>query len=474
MNLGSKLKKIISPLPKKTDSVQDTEAFYRENLWEEIEHSPRNHIHMILIATKPDIIKQAPLYHELKKRGEFVLLCHTGQHYDYNLSTGVLEEFHMDVDINLNIYGPIHKKFSLIIERLGNVLIRISELGKTPIPYVHGDTLTAASADKAAFLNKFAVVHVEAGIRTFSPNKAFYSNLFEAYGKKAFDWNDYYQKLQDFSIYERGSIEPFPEQFCTRSIEGSASFYAVSVPLYKDTLGQEGFVGERIHVTGNTIVDAVEFSREKIGKSRVFDRFENMRNSPFLFITIHRRENCEHKERFLVIYHAIRKLVESGTKVCFLGLNASENAIDRYGLRNDLSRLVKEYGENFAYAPALAHHTDVIKMISEAGAIVTDSGSMQEEANIVGVPCVTVRFGTDRVETVLHGSNVLCPPINSNLCVEIIKGAIANPKMKKDGIYGKNVSAKIVDGVLDVLSKQGKLFQFDSERLDLEKYLSYV
>jgi UDP-N-acetylglucosamine 2-epimerase (non-hydrolysing) len=116
-----------------------------------------------MIATKPDIIKQAPLYLELKNRGELVVLVHTGQHYDYNLSQGVLSEFEMIVDINLNITGKLHQKYSLIVERLGNILLDINEeYKKIPVPYVHGDTLTATTADKAAFLNKFSVVHIEA------------------------------------------------------------------------------------------------------------------------------------------------------------------------------------------------------------------------------------------------------------------------------------------------------------------------
>jgi UDP-N-acetylglucosamine 2-epimerase (non-hydrolysing) len=90
----------------------------------------------------------------------------------------------MVVDINLNIHGKLHQKFSLIIERLGNFLIELSEeYKKIPIPYVHGDTLTATTADKAAFLNKFSVVHVEAGIRTFTPKKEYYETLFQNFEK---------------------------------------------------------------------------------------------------------------------------------------------------------------------------------------------------------------------------------------------------------------------------------------------------
>lgn len=75
----------------------------RKNFWEDVKNNPQTDAHIIMIATKPDIIKQAPLYTELKKRGKFVILIHTGQHYDYTLSQGVLEEFDMTVDIQLNI-----------------------------------------------------------------------------------------------------------------------------------------------------------------------------------------------------------------------------------------------------------------------------------------------------------------------------------------------------------------------------------
>lgn len=65
----------------------------RENFWKEIQNSLEKHAHIVMVATKPDIIKQAPLYQELKKRNKLVVLVHTGQHYDYNLSEGVLQEF---------------------------------------------------------------------------------------------------------------------------------------------------------------------------------------------------------------------------------------------------------------------------------------------------------------------------------------------------------------------------------------------
>ena len=452
----------------------DKKVHVRKNFWEDLRKSSKRHAHIIMIATKPDIIKQAPLYIELKRRRELVVLIHTGQHYDYNLSHGVLWEFWMDVDINLNIHGKLHEKYSLIIERLWNILVEISEeYKKIPVPYVHGDTLTATTADKAAFLNKFAVVHVEAWIRTFTPKADFFHELFVNYEKWEFNWEKYYKSLQNKDIYELGSIEPYPEQFDTRWVEPSAGYFALPHELYEKTLKREWFPKENMEVTGNTVADAVALSAKKIDESEAFRLFPTMKGKNFIFITIHRRENCEKKERFLAIYHGIKKLIERWVYVCFLGLYASEFAIDNYGLRDDIDNLVKKYPDNFAYGKALAHHHEVIDMISKAGAVVTDSWSMQEEANIVETPCVTIRFGSDRTETILEWANILAPPINSELIADIVEWAIGNKKMKKKNIYGKDVSEKIVNGVLARLHSQGKLFQYDDERLDLEQYFNW-
>lgn len=454
--------------------TEEKQIFVRENFWEELKTSQKKYAHIIMIATKPDIIKQAPLYAELKKRWELVVLIHTGQHYDYNLSKWVLAEFWMNIDINLNIFWKLHKKFSLIIERLWNILVEISEdYKKIPVPYVHWDTLTATTADKAAFLNKFAVVHVEAWIRTFTPNKEFYHNLFKSYSKGDFEWNKYYKELQNFKIYELWSIEPYPEQFDTRSVEPSTGLFAVPVDLYKTTLINEWFPKENIKVVWNTVADAIEISKKKMKNSTAFEKFPNMKNKPFIFITIHRRENTEKKERFLAIYNWIKKLIKDWVHVCFLWLYASEWAIDNYWLREDIEELVKKYKDNFAYGPALAHHAEVIDMISKAWAVVTDSWSMQEEANIVWVPCVTIRFWSDRTETILKWCNIIAPPINSNLIADIIKWAINNKKMRKKNIYWKNVSKKIVDEVLLKLKRNWKLFRFDDERLDLEQFFNW-
>lgn len=225
----------------------------------------------------------------------------------------------MKVDVRLNISGQLHEKFSQVIDRLGNFLVALSQqYNKIPIPYVHGDTMTATTADKAAFLNKFSVVHVEAGIRTFTPNEHFFHRIFTEWKHGEFDWETYYAHIQNHRIYELGSIEPYPEQFDTRGIEASTGYFAVPHEIYKRTLMDEGFLDDRIEIVGNTVADAVKLSCTKIPQSEAFTLYPNMKGKKLIFITVHRRENCEVKERFLAIYFGIKKLILDGYPVCFL------------------------------------------------------------------------------------------------------------------------------------------------------------
>ncbi|NLG07064.1 hypothetical protein GX553_01250, partial [Candidatus Peribacteria bacterium] len=140
------------------------------SFYDDVASCDDRHVHLIMIATKPDIIKQVPLYKELQKRGHLVLLGHTGQHYDENLSGGMLKEFGVEPDFNLNVRGSAHEVVSQIIGRLGYVIGELKQRGKIVIPYVHGDTTTAMAASNAGYCHRFASVHVEAGIRTLTPD----------------------------------------------------------------------------------------------------------------------------------------------------------------------------------------------------------------------------------------------------------------------------------------------------------------
>lgn len=428
--------------------------FERENFWNELSLSKKANIHVIMIATKPDIIKQYPFYVELKKRGELVALVHTGQHYDFNLSGGMLEEFGMVVDMNLGIDGPYHQKVAQVIHRLGDVFVKMKDMGKMPIPYVHGDTMTAMTASCAAWACNIGCVHVEAGIRTLGLKKHFYKELLD--GEHSFDsWRKLHLSRENF---EGGQIEPFPEQYNTRATEPATGLYLAPVALAKENLLNEGFREERIVVVGNSVADATFEALKEKEHSKIFEQFPQLK-SGFIRFCIHRRENCGDQKRFTAIFDAMEQLVLSGETILLISLFATESAIDQFGLRSRLD-ILKTKG-NFVYSQAWPYYGDVIAAMSEAQVCVTDSGSMQEEMNILGIPTVTLRFGSDRAESFFTGGNVIAPPVDGKIIADLVRGAKNSEAMRNVGnIYGEQVAEKSVDAVLQLLENGKKMLEF--------------
>lgn len=441
------------------------EITYRSaRFFDEVAKHPSKHVHLILIATKPDIIKQLPLYFELKKRGHLVLLGHTGQHYSENLSGGMLKEYGVEPDFNLNVRGVMHEIVSQIIGRLGFVIGELKEKGKIVIPYVHGDTTTAMAASNAGFAHGFASVHVEAGIRTLTPN--YRTADFGLRTSDTWDIGAWRKFLMDRQNWERGSLEPYPEQFNTRCSEAATGVHLAPVDLDREFLLGEGFPQDRIFVVGNSVVDAVAEAERRMQQSTVFERFPTLADGDFVRFCIHRRENCGSDSRFRAIYDAMVSLIQDGRNVLLITMTQTERAFERMGLKKEVEALAKKH-KNFIYSPVWPEYRDVMAAMSKAAVCATDSGSMQEEMNVMGIPCVTLRFGSDRSESAMAGGNLIAPPMDAQIIKTMIEYAWDNKDMKKaPKLYGQNVSAKCIDAVESVL-KNGEVFRSDEERLAL-------
>ena len=132
-------------------------------------------------------------------------------------------------------------------------------------------------------------------------------------------------------------------------------------------------------------------------------------------------------------------------------------------LGNALESL-KEH-KNFVYSPVWAEYVDVIAAMSKAAVCATDSGSMQEEMNVMGVPCVTLRFGSDRSESAMNGGNIIVPPVDGAVIKSLIEYAWNNKEMRNaPKLYGEDVSSQCIDTVEKVL-ETGEVFRSDEERL---------
>ncbi len=440
-------------------------SFAKANFLDEVASHPDKYVHLILIATKPDIIKQVPLYKELQKRGHCVVLGHTGQHYDENLSGGMLKEFGVQPDFNLNVRGRMDEVVSQIIGRLGHVIHELKSRGKIVIPYVHGDTTTAMAASNAGYCHGFASVHVEAGIRTLTPAFEHFVALSPKPspqgGVNVANW---WRFLQDRRNWERGSLEPYPEQFNTRCSEAATGIHLAPVELDREFMIGEGFPDDRIFVVGNSVVDATEEAMSRSKESKVFERHPELKDGDFVRFCIHRRENCLSEKRFRAIYGAMKALIEEGRKVLLISMIQTDLAFKRFGLEEEVKNLAQDH-PNFVLSPVWAEYVDVIAAMSKAAVCATDSGSMQEEMNVMGIPCVTLRFGSDRSESIINGGNIIAPPVEADMIKKIIDFAWDNKEMKKaPKIYGKNVSAQCIDAVEKVL-KEGDPFRTEEGRL---------
>lgn len=424
------------------------------------------YVHLIVIATKPDIIKQVPLYKELQKRGHTVVLGHTGQHYDENLSGGMLKEFGVEPDFNLNVRGAAYEVVSQIIGRLGYLIGELKERGKIVIPYVHGDTTTAMAAANAGYCHRFASVHVEAGIRTLTPNYKSFGLLAMSDEPQSFDPKEWRNFLMNKDNWCRGSQEPFPEQFNTRCAEAGTGIHLAPVELDKEFMINEGFAEDRIFVVGNSVADATHEAMSRASESKVFERHPQLADGDFVRFCIHRGENCSNEARFRAIYDAMKSLILDGRKVLLISLFKTESALKEFGLKEEIDQLAKDY-KNFVYSPVWAEYVDVIAAMSKAAVCATDSGSMQEEMNVMGVPCVTLRFGSDRSEAAMVGGNLIAPPTDAALIKRMVEFAWDNADMRNaEKIYGEDVSAKCIDAVEAVLD-EGEPFRAEEERLRL-------
>src|SRR3989338_9135876 len=142
----------------------------------------------------------------------------------------------------------------------------------------------------------------------------------------------------------------------------------------------------------------------------------------------------------------------------------TEKAFERFGLQEEVKSLTKTH-KNFLYSPVWSEYVDVMAAMSRAAVCATDSGSMQEEMNVMGIPCVTLRFGSDRSESIMCGGNIIAPPVDSSLIKKIIEFAWGNQTMRKaKKMYGKDVSKKCIDAVEKVL-KEGDPFRTEDQRL---------
>ena len=363
----------------------------------------------VVLGTRPEIIKMARVVHELQRRGLDFRLVHTGQHYDYEMSQVFFEELNVPApDEYLGVMSGSHGyQTARIIERSEKVLGDM----KPDMVLIEGDTNSAMGVALASAKIKIPVGHVEAGCRSFDP------------------W--------------------MPEEINRKVIADCAQLHFAPTKTAYENLLREGVPEEAVFLTGHPLVDLLEWIRPKVRSSKVLEEL-GLEEKEYALLTVHREENVENEARLRSIVAAISKV---DLEVVFPAHPRTRKKLASYGLGNLLGSNVRLIEPQ--------PYSSTLRLIEGARVVFTDSGGIQQESYLLGVPCITLRERTEWVETVELGVNFLAGASEDGIlkAYERVLSRESDIKKKlaasKKDIFGDGTAArKIVDLVLEYLEQR--------------------
>ncbi|HZH33757.1 MAG TPA: UDP-N-acetylglucosamine 2-epimerase (non-hydrolyzing) [Pyrinomonadaceae bacterium] len=313
---------------------------------------------LVLFGTRPEVIKLAPVVHQLKaERQKFnTVVVSSGQHAD--LIKPFVELFRLRINHDLGVMTADQTPNS-VCARVLTAFDEILEKEKPDIVLVQGDTTTALAGAMAAFHRKIAVGHVEAGLRSGSANN------------------------------------PFPEEMNRRPISQIAAFHFAATRFNRETLINEGINARRIFVTGNPVVDALQFVTRKTPKrtetAKLLDETQNLKR---ILLTTHRRESFggTMRENLRVLRDFIRKHPDTAL---FFPVHPNPS------VRRAVTSVFKNNSRIYLLEPLA--YTDFVRVMANSWLIVSDSGGVQEEAPTLGKPLLVLRSNTERPEALASG-----------------------------------------------------------------------
>lgn len=322
---------------------------------------------LVIFGTRPEAIKMAPLIRELKKRGDqfAVSVCVTAQHRQ--MLDQVLTLFEIEPDYDLDIMRPeqdLYDVTSRVLSGLREIL-----LGDKPdVVLVHGDTTTTFAAALAAFYQQVDVAHVEAGLRT--------NNIYS----------------------------PFPEEINRQLTSRIARYHFAPTESNRKNLLSENIEDNKIFITGNTVIDALFFVKDKLEKDEQMKKTlgqavqeigYRLTERKMVLVTGHRRENFG--DGFERICLALKRLAEERPQIDIVyPVHLNPN------VQRPVQKILKNVPNVFLLPPL--DYLPFVFLMLNSFMILTDSGGIQEEAPSLGKPVLVMRDTTERPEAVTTGN----------------------------------------------------------------------
>lgn len=316
---------------------------------------------MLCFGTRPEAIKMAPVVVELRRRsGMEVIVCVTGQHRE--MLDQVLDVFDVKPDIDLAVMKVGQSLHELTANILGKVAPVLTER-RPDLVLVHGDTTTAFACSLAAYYGQIDVGHVEAGLRTFN------------------------------------RYSPWPEEMNRKLVGSLACVHFAPTSRASENLLREGVLTSSIHVTGNTVVDALLTIRQRMQgnvelASSLSAHFSFLDpDTRLILVTAHRRESFG--AGFESICKAMARLAErSDVQIVYpVHLNPT--------VREPVFRLLGAHPNIHLIEPV--DYLQFVYLLDRAHLVLTDSGGIQEEAPSFGRPVLVMRDTTERPEAIEAG-----------------------------------------------------------------------
>ncbi|GAB2318252.1 UDP-N-acetylglucosamine 2-epimerase (non-hydrolyzing) [Alkalibacterium sp. s-m-22] len=367
----------------------------------------------IVFGTRPEAIKMAPVILELSKNQDIfdTTVIVTAQHRE--MLDQVLKVFKITPDYDLNIMKrnqTLSNITSDVLQGIEKVLLR----EKPDMVLVHGDTTTSFASALAAYYQQIPIGHVEAGLRTY--DKYF----------------------------------PFPEEANRQLIDNLSELFFVPTEATKNNLLNEGVSEEKITVTGNTVIDAIHYTKESKSEHPILKIMDESPDTKWILLTMHRREN--HGIPMNNVFKALKKLVESREDVSLV-------------MPVHMSPIVRQSVSNLLSGHERIHLVDPLevdvfhKLINRAYLVMTDSGGLQEEAPALDVPVLVLRDKTERPEGLEAGTLRIVGTDEEKVSQEL-NDLLSNEKLyikmsKAINPYGDGLaSGRIVNEIINFFNEQ--------------------
>ena len=359
---------------------------------------------LFVFGTRPEVIKLAPIILELKKYPDKynVIICNTEQQKE--LSNQTLGYFNLCADINLDCMRP-NQTLAEVQTRILTSLDKVFKTNNIDATVVQGDTMTVLCGALISFYNKVPVFHVEAGLRSYD------------------------------------IFEPFPEEVMRQMTSRVADLHFAPTEKNKDALIKENINENKIHVVGNTVIDALFCLSDKTMEAAA-EFYKNLNiniDDKLVLITAHRREN--HGERLDRIIEAIGYLAEKFSDHTFvIPVHPNPN------VKNKIHSRLEKF-KNIKLLEPL-DYPNLVYLMKNAKLILTDSGGIQEEAPSFGCPTFVMRYETERQEGIDAGVSVLVGADYDKI-VSLSEDILSKPKtitrLKAVNPYGDGTSAKKIE-----------------------------